>query len=73
MGTSIADIEQPLTGRNLIKPTDLVPKQAQDCDLYLVEAFDQVMDFALHSHADAMNPLRAVGRPNARSAAPLAG
>ncbi len=24
--TRIADIEQPLTGRNLIKPTDLFPK-----------------------------------------------
>src|SRR5436305_14501961 len=33
-----ADIEQPLTGRNLIKPTDLFPKQTQDFDLHLIPA-----------------------------------
>jgi hypothetical protein len=32
----VPDIEQPLTGRNLIKPTDLFPKQAKDFDLHLV-------------------------------------
>ena len=51
-----ADIEQPLTRRNLIKPTDLFPKQAKDFDLYLVQPFNEVVQLALHGHADAMNP-----------------
>ena len=50
------DIEQPLTRRNLIKPTDLFPKQAKDFDLYLVQPFNEVVQLALHGHADAMNP-----------------
>jgi len=52
----ITDIEQPLTRRNLIKPTDLFPKQAKDFDLYLVQPFNEVVQLALHGHADAMNP-----------------
>jgi hypothetical protein len=51
-----SDIEQPLTRRNLIKPTDLFPKQAKDFDLYLVQPFNEVVQLALHGHADAMNP-----------------
>src|SRR5215475_11963375 len=47
---STADIEQPLTGRNLIKSTDLLPKQAKDFDLHHVESFNQVMDCTLHGH-----------------------
>jgi hypothetical protein len=65
------DIEQPLTGRNLIKPTDLIPKQAKEFDLHLVEPFNQVVDLAWHGHADAMNPLKPLedptqGRPRSR-------
>ena len=51
-----ADIEQPLTRGNLIKPADLFPKQAQDFDLHIVETFNQVVDLALNYHADAVNP-----------------
>jgi hypothetical protein len=39
----LSDIEQPLTRRNLIKPTDLFPKQAKDFDLYLVQPFNEVV------------------------------
>ena len=63
LGRSLSDIEQPLTGRNLIKPTDLFPKQAKDFDLHLVEAFNQVVDLALHGHADAMNPFEQLEDP----------
>ena len=57
------DIEQPLTGRNLIKPTDLFPKQAKDFDLHLVQPFNQVVNLALHGHADAMNPFKQLEDP----------
>jgi hypothetical protein len=57
------DIEQPLTGRNLIKPTDLRPKQAKDVDLHLVEPCTQVMDLALHGHANPMNPFEQLEHP----------
>ena len=63
MTTLFADIEQPLTGRNLIKPADLFPKQAKDFHLYLVEPFNQVMDRALDGHADPMNPFEELEDP----------
>src|SRR5437763_17022985 len=53
---AITDIEQPLTGRNLIKPTDLFPKQTQDFDLHLIQPFNQVVPLALDGHTDTMNP-----------------
>src|SRR6266850_6722455 len=59
----ISDIEQPLTGGNLIKSTDLFPKQAKDFAAYLVEAFNQVVELALHGHADAMNPFEQLEDP----------
>ena len=67
----LTDIEQPLTGRNVIKPTDLFPKEAQDFALHLVEPFNQVVDLALHGHADAMDPFEQLedptqGRPHRR-------
>ncbi len=67
----IADIEQPLTGRHLIQPTDLIPQQTKELDLHLVEPFNQVVDLAWHGHADAMNPLKPLedpppGRPRRR-------
>src|SRR5215470_12916555 len=58
-----ADIEQPLIRRKLIKPTDLCPKQAKNFHLYSSEAFDQVMDLALHGHAHAMNPFEELEHP----------
>jgi hypothetical protein len=66
-----ADIEQPLTGRYLIKPTDLIPKHTKAFDVPLVEPFHQVVDLAWHGHADAMTPLKpwedpTPGRPRRR-------
>ena len=57
------DIEQPLTEGNLIKSTDFFPKQAKDFDVYLVEAFNQVVDLTLHRHANAMNPFEQLEDP----------
>src|SRR6266540_4020514 len=59
----LADIEQPLTGRNLIKPADLFPKQAKDFNLHCIEAFNQVMDLALHGHAHPMTPFEQLENP----------
>jgi hypothetical protein len=47
----------------LIKLTDLFPKQAKDFQLHLIEPFDQVMDGALHGHADPMNPFEELEDP----------
>src|SRR5262245_23960189 len=58
-----SDIEQALTGRNLIKPTDLLPKQAKDFDLHCAEPFNQVMDLALLDHANPMNPFEQLEDP----------
>src|SRR4051812_47246172 len=68
---SLSDIEQPLTGRNLIKPTDLFPKQTQDFDLHLLQPFNQVVPLALDGHTDTMNPFEQLedptqGRPRRR-------
>ena len=62
----MSDIEQPLTGRNLIKSTDLLPKQAKDFALHLVEPFNQVMDLALHGHANPVNPFKQLENPTQR-------
>ncbi len=61
--TVITDIEQPLTGRNLIKPTDLLPKQAKGFDLPFGDPFNQVMDLDLHDHANPMNPFEQLENP----------
>jgi hypothetical protein len=52
----VTDIEQPLTGRNLIKSANLFPKQAKDLDLHVVEALDEGVNFVLPRDADAVNP-----------------
>ena len=56
----VSDIEQPLSGRNLIKPTDLLPKHAKELELPLVEPFNQVVDLAWHGPTAAMNRLKQV-------------
>src|SRR6516164_3705316 len=60
---SIPDIEQPLTRRNLIKPTNCFPKQAKDFNLHVVKTFNEVVDLALHRHADAVNPFQELEHP----------
>ena len=64
--SSDSDIEQPLTGRNLIKLTDLFPNQAKDVDLHRVEALHEVVDGSVHRDADAMNPCQALQHPPQR-------
>src|SRR5215831_12647246 len=59
----ISDIEQPLTRRNLIKPTNCFPKQAKDFNLHVVKTFNEVVDLALHRHADAVNPFQELEHP----------
>src|SRR6516162_7818755 len=59
----ITDIEQPLTRRNLIKPTNCFPKQAKDFNLHVVKTFNEVVDLALHRHADAVNPFQELEHP----------
>src|SRR6516165_4584093 len=61
--THITDIEQPLTRRNLIKPTNCFPKQAKDFNLHVVKTFNEVVDLALHRHADAVNPFQELEHP----------
>ena len=58
-----ADIEQPLTRSNLIKPTNCFPKQAKDCTLHVVKTCKEVVDLALHRHADAGHPCQALAHP----------
>ena len=52
-----------LAGRNLIQPTDIFPKQAKDFNWHLVEPFNEVMDFPLHGHANAMNSFEELEDP----------
>jgi hypothetical protein len=59
-------MEQPLTGRNLIKLTDPFTKQAKDFDLHLIEAFNQVVDLILYRHADAVNAVQELEDPTQR-------
>src|SRR5438128_6562252 len=59
----LTDIEQPLTRRNLIKPTNCFPKQAKDFNLHVVKTFNEVVDLALHRHADAVNPFQELEHP----------
>ena len=59
----LTDIEQPLTGRNLIKSTDLLPKHAQAFALHRVEPCKQVTDRALHGHAHPLSPFEPLANP----------
>src|SRR5215510_4747402 len=59
----LTDIEQLLTGRNLIKSTDLFPKEAKDFGLHCAQPFNKVMDLALNGHADAMNAFEQLEHP----------
>jgi hypothetical protein len=52
-----------LTRRNLIKTADPFPKPAKDFDLHGIQAFDEVVDQALHRHMDAVNPLQQLQDP----------
>src|SRR5712691_1186515 len=60
---NISDIEQPLTVGNLIKPANGFPKQAKDFNLHVVETYNEVLELALHRHADAMNPFQELEHP----------
>src|SRR5712691_2799637 len=57
------DIEQPLTMGNLIKPANGFPKQAKDFNLHVVETYNEVLELALHRHADTMNPFQELEHP----------
>ena len=59
----IADIEQPLTRRNLINLAHILPKQSKDFDLHLVETFNEVMHLTLYAHPDPMNPFKQLENP----------
>jgi hypothetical protein len=52
-----------LSGRNLIKTADLFSKQAEDFDLHIVEAFDEIMNLTLYRHADAVNAFQQLEHP----------
>ena len=58
-----ADIEQPLTRRNLINLAHILPKQSKDFDLHLVETFNEVMHLTLYAHPDPMNPFKQLENP----------
>jgi hypothetical protein len=47
----------------VIWSTDLIPKQAQDFDLNIVEPFAHVMNLPLHHHADAVNACQKLEDP----------
>jgi hypothetical protein len=52
-----------LSGRNLVKTADSCSEQAQDFDLHVVEAFDELMHLALHRHPDAGNAFQQLAHP----------
>jgi len=47
----------------LIESTDLIPKQAKDFDLNIVEPCDHVMNLPLHHHADAVHAFQKLEDP----------
>ena len=57
------DIEQPLTGGNLIKPANCFPKQAKDFNLHVVETYNEILELTLYGHADTMNPFQELEHP----------
>ena len=58
-----ADIEQPLTRRNLINLAHMLPEQAKDFDLHLVETFNEVVYLTLYADPDPMNPFKQLENP----------
>ena len=58
-----ADIEQPLTQRNLINLAHILPKQSKDVDLHLVETFNEVVNLTVYAHPDPMNPFEQLENP----------
>jgi hypothetical protein len=59
----LADIEQPLTRRNLINLAHFLPKQPKDFDLHLVQTVNQVVNLILHEKADPVNPFEELEHP----------
>jgi hypothetical protein len=47
----------------LIKTADPFSKEAKDFDLHLIQAFDEIMDLALHGHVDTVNPFEQLEDP----------
>src|SRR5438105_12481602 len=62
-GYAPADIEQPLTQRNLINLAHILPKQSKDVDLHLVETFNEVVNLTVYAHPDPMNPFEQLENP----------
>lgn len=58
-----ADIEQPLSRRNLINLAHFLPEHPKDFDLHLVETFNKVVNLILHDHTDTMNPFEQLEDP----------
>jgi hypothetical protein len=48
----------------LIKIADLFPKQTEDVDLHVVEAFDEIMNLTLPPHSDAVNAFQQLEDPS---------
>jgi hypothetical protein len=47
----------------LIKIADLFPKQTEDFDLHVVEAFDEIMNLTLPPHPDTVNTVQQLEDP----------
>jgi hypothetical protein len=47
----------------LIKTADLIAKQPQDFDLYVIETFNQIMNLTLYRHADTVNAFQQLEAP----------
>jgi len=60
---AFADIEQPLTQRNLVNLAHILPKQSKDVDLHLVETFNEVVNLTVYAHPDPMNPFEQLENP----------
>jgi hypothetical protein len=52
----VTDIEQPLTERNVIHLAHLLPTQAQDGELPLVETCHEVVPLPLYAHPPPLHP-----------------
>lgn len=52
-----------LYGSNLIKAADLCSKQAEDFELYSVEAFDEIMHLTLPCHPDPVHTFSPLEHP----------
>jgi hypothetical protein len=47
----------------LIKTADLIAKQTEDFDLYVIEALHEIMHLTLHRHADTVNAFQELEDP----------